>query len=145
MCEIKVPLPWLKFFNWSLKMQWNGLFRAYCVTFHRAWGMGAKPPDIPNTTLKISRAKGFSLLLILYSITAYFNFLRLCSTFLENPYCMSIDYNYNYMNYFQDKNNRHHWIFTSYWGGEDRTCCCSGSSFRFIFRRHHKKETNTYG
>lgn len=90
MCEIKVPLPWLKFFNWSLKMQWNGLFRAYCVTFHRAWGMGAKPPDKPNTTLKISRAKGFSLLLILYSVAAYFNFLCLCSAFLENPDCMFI-------------------------------------------------------
>ena len=68
--------------------------------------MGAKPPDIPNPTLKISGVKGFSLLLILYSIAAYFNFLCLCSTFLENPDCMFIDY--IYMNYFQDKNIRHH-------------------------------------
>ena len=40
-------------------------------------------------------SEGFSLLLILYSVAAYFNFLRLCSTFLENPDCMFIDYIYD--------------------------------------------------
>lgn len=69
-------------------MKWT--FQSLLCNFHRVWGMGAKPPDKPNTTLKISRAKGFSLLLILYSIAAYFNFLCLCSTFLENPDCMFI-------------------------------------------------------